>query len=95
MVHVDDVAGASWALAEWMGKIGRKEADAIAGEEIVFHNEKSKVAEVEGMAPADKKCIAPLFNLVSGLLKPGRRNKTLAFVPDPGMGLILNGVVLF
>ena len=65
MVHVDDVAGASWALAEWMGKIGRKEADAIAGEEIVFHNEKSKVAEVEGMAPADKKCIAPLFNLVS------------------------------
>ena len=65
MVHVDDVAGASWALAEWMGKIGRKEADAIAGEEIVFHNEKSKVAEVEGMAPANKKCIAPLFNLVS------------------------------
>lgn len=63
VVHVDDVAGASWALAEWMGKIGRKEADAIAGEEIVFHNEKSKVAEVEGMAPADKKCIAPLFNL--------------------------------
>lgn len=62
---MDDVAGAIWALAEWMAKIGRKEADAIAGEEIIFHNEKSKVQEVEGMPPADKKCIAPLFNLVS------------------------------
>lgn len=48
-----------------MAKVGRKEADSIAGEEIIFHNEKSKVQEVEGMVPADKKCIAPLFNLVS------------------------------
>ena len=48
-VHVDDIAGAMWAAAEWMAKIGRKEADALAGEEIVFKNEKSKASEVEGM----------------------------------------------
>lgn len=51
-----------------MAKVGRKEADSIAGEEIIFHNEKSKVQEVEGMVPADRKCIAPLFNLVSSLV---------------------------
>ncbi|KAI0709040.1 hypothetical protein C8Q76DRAFT_799072 [Earliella scabrosa] len=62
-VHVDDIAGAMWAAAEWMAKTGRKEADAIAGEEIVFKNEKSKVAEVEGMVPHSQKVIAPLFNV--------------------------------
>ena len=66
-VHVDDIAGAMWAAAEWMAKTGRKEADAIAGEEIVFKNEKSKVAEVEGMIPHTQKVIAPLFNVVSCL----------------------------
>lgn len=54
-----------WTCAEWMAKIGRKEANSIAGEEIVFKNEKSKVKEVEGMVPHDQKCIAPLFNIVS------------------------------
>ncbi|KAL4250390.1 hypothetical protein ABKN59_003342 [Abortiporus biennis] len=62
-VHVDDVAGALWACAEWMAGIGRTEADAIAGETIIFKNEKSKAKEVEGMVPPDVKCIAPLFNL--------------------------------
>ncbi|OSD01666.1 hypothetical protein PYCCODRAFT_1368911 [Trametes coccinea BRFM310] len=62
-VHVDDIAGAMWACAEWMAKIGRKEADAIAGEEIPFKNEKSKVDEVEGMVPHNQKVIAPLFNI--------------------------------
>lgn len=62
-VHVDDVAGAMWACADWMSKLGRSEADRLAGEELHFHNDKSKVSQVDGMAPHDKKCIAPLFNI--------------------------------
>ncbi len=52
-----------------MAKIGRTEANAIAGEEILFKNEKSKVKQVEGMIPADHKCIAPLFNIVNIISK--------------------------
>jgi len=63
-VHVGDVAGAVWSLAEWMASQGRKAADALAGEVIPFHNDKSKVKEVEGMPPHDQKLVAPLFNLV-------------------------------
>ena len=47
-----------------MAKTGRKEADSLAGEEIVFKNEKSKASEVEGMVPPATKVIAPLFNIV-------------------------------
>lgn len=53
-----------WACAQWMVPLGRKQADAIAGEEIRFHNEKSKIKTIEGAAPHDKKLIAPVFNLV-------------------------------
>ncbi|KAG6854958.1 hypothetical protein C0991_009781 [Blastosporella zonata] len=63
-VHVDDVAGAAWACAEWIAPLGRAEANVLAGEEIVFHNDKKKVKEVEGMPPHDQKLICPLFNLV-------------------------------
>jgi hypothetical protein len=63
-VHVYDVAGAIWACAEWMGPLGRKEANTIAGEEIIFHNDKSKIKTIDGVPPHDKKLIAPLFNLV-------------------------------
>lgn len=66
-MHVDDIAGTMWACAQWMAKIGRQEADSIAGEEIPFKNEKSKVSEVEGMIPHSQKVIAPLFNVVSFL----------------------------
>jgi len=63
-VHVDDVAGALWACAEWMVSVGgRAKADEIAGEEIPFKNDKSKAAEVEEMAAPDQKIVAPLFNL--------------------------------
>jgi hypothetical protein len=64
-VHVYDVAAGLWACAEWIAKLGRKEADVLAGEEIIFHNDKSKLKEVEGTVPADQKQVAPLFNLVS------------------------------
>lgn len=63
-VHVDDIVGAMWACAQWMANLGRKEADAIAGEEIVCKREKIKL-HPEGLPPPDKKCIAPLFNIVS------------------------------
>ncbi|KAF7338641.1 NAD dependent epimerase dehydratase family protein [Mycena venus] len=63
-VHTEDVAGGMWACAQWMASLGRKEANSLAGEEILFHNEKSKASEVQGMPPSDKKLIAPLFNLV-------------------------------
>ncbi|KAF9072970.1 hypothetical protein BDP27DRAFT_1381965 [Rhodocollybia butyracea] len=63
-LHAEDLAGAAWALAQWMDSLGRKEADSLSGETILFHNDKSKVSQVEGMQPPDKKLIAPLFNLV-------------------------------
>ena len=64
-VHVDDVAQCLWVCSQWMSGLGRAEADKIAGEEIFFNNDKSKVNEVTGMPPATQKIIAPLFNLVS------------------------------
>ncbi|KAH8117226.1 hypothetical protein DFH11DRAFT_1573837 [Phellopilus nigrolimitatus] len=64
-VHVADVAGSAFALAVWIGKEGRKEADILAGEEITS-NDKSKIKAGEGQNLPDpgKKLIAPLFNLV-------------------------------
>jgi hypothetical protein len=64
---VYDIAGGLWACAEWMASLGRKEATSLAGEEILFHNDKGKVADVPGMPPHDEKLIAPLFNLVNFL----------------------------
>ncbi|KAF8969877.1 hypothetical protein BDZ97DRAFT_1725584 [Flammula alnicola] len=63
-VHVEDVAGGSWACANWIAGHGRKAADELAGVPIPFHNEKTKVKEVEGMRPHDEKPVAPVFNLV-------------------------------
>ncbi|KAF5330668.1 hypothetical protein D9619_005885 [Psilocybe cf. subviscida] len=63
-VHIDDIAGGAWACANWISKLGRKEADQLAGVPIVFHNDKAKVKDVEGVRPIDEKPIAPLFNLV-------------------------------
>lgn len=63
-VHIDDIAGGAWACANWISKLGRKEADQLAGVPIVFHNDKAKVKDVEGVRPIDEKPVAPLFNLV-------------------------------
>ncbi|KAG9226048.1 hypothetical protein CCMSSC00406_0008710 [Pleurotus cornucopiae] len=62
-VHVEDIAGGLWSCAEWIAPLGRTKADETAGEVIPFHNEKSKVSEVEGMPGSDEKLVAPLFNL--------------------------------
>lgn len=59
-----DVAGAAWASAHWMGSQGRNSANQVAGQAILFHNDKSKVKEVDGMLLASEKPVAPLFNLV-------------------------------
>jgi hypothetical protein len=64
-VHSEDVAGGLWAAADWMSRVGRDEAQNLAGEEIFWRNDKNKVTEVPGMPPPEKKIIAPLFNLVS------------------------------
>lgn len=53
-----------------MSKTGRGEANSIAGEEVVFKNDKGKLKElqaagVEGLVSPETKCIAPAFNLVS------------------------------
>lgn len=63
-VHVDDIAGALWACAEWMVPLGREKADAVAGVAILSHEEASKVKDVVGAPTPDKKIIVPLFNLV-------------------------------
>jgi hypothetical protein len=49
-----------------MAGLGRIAANEQAGEEIKFHNDKSKVKDVEGMPAHDAKLVAPLFNLVRG-----------------------------
>lgn len=63
-IHVEDVAGGAWACANWVAKHGRKEADQLAGVPIPFHNDKTKVKDVEGMLPHDENPVAPIFNLV-------------------------------
>jgi hypothetical protein len=63
-VHVLDVAGAAWTSANWMAREGRKSANQIAGQALLFHNDKSKVKEVDGMISPHEKPVAPVFNLV-------------------------------
>ncbi|KAF7966847.1 hypothetical protein HWV62_36895 [Athelia sp. TMB] len=63
-IHVDDVAGVIWAAAQWMAPLGRAAADSQAGEEIIFHNSKSKFKDVADIVSHDKKVVAPIFNAV-------------------------------
>lgn len=66
-VHVEDVAAAAFALAQWMEKEGRAQANMLAGEEIL-PNDKSKVKEANNLPDPGKKLVAPLFNLVCNCL---------------------------
>lgn len=63
-IHVDDIAGASWAAAIWMEVLGRAEADKLAGEDLYFANDKDKVKGVTFVPEPSTKLVAPLFNLV-------------------------------
>ncbi|KAJ1307224.1 hypothetical protein OPQ81_001338 [Rhizoctonia solani] len=63
-IHVDDVAGAMWACAKWMAERGRAQANAEAGEELHFFNDKAKCSEVSFVPPTTSVPVAPLFNLV-------------------------------
>ncbi|KAG1730614.1 hypothetical protein EDB19DRAFT_1740297 [Suillus lakei] len=63
-VHIDDVSGGLWACAKWMASLGRQQANIAAGEKIYFHNDKSKVKDIEGACTSDAQPIAPVFNLV-------------------------------
>jgi hypothetical protein len=67
-VHIDDVTGALWAAAQWMEPLGRKQADALAGEPLLFKNDKKKIKDVEGVVSPDQALTAPLFNIVSHIL---------------------------
>ncbi|KDR81431.1 hypothetical protein GALMADRAFT_206951 [Galerina marginata CBS 339.88] len=75
-IHVEDVASGAWCCANWIAGIDRKAADKLAGVPIPFHNDKSKVKEVDGMLAHDRNPVAPLFNLVddskSTLLSTGK-----------------------
>ena len=62
-VHVEDVVAAAFALAQWIEKEGREQANTLAGEEIL-PNDKSKVKEASNLPDPGKKLVAPLFNLV-------------------------------
>ena len=48
-----------------MASVGRKEANAVAGEVIPFKADKRKVKDVQGVVDKDVKCVAPLFNIVN------------------------------
>ncbi|KAG1759680.1 hypothetical protein EDD22DRAFT_905033 [Suillus occidentalis] len=65
-VHIDDVSGGLWACAEWMASLGRQQANLTAGEKINFHNDKSKVKDIEGTCKPDVQPVAPVFNLFFG-----------------------------
>lgn len=90
-----------WACAQWMSTIGgRTEANAIAGEEIRFKNDKSKVDEVEGMVPPDVQVIAPLFNIVRFVItaNPSGVKSLLTLCnrqsDDSEMTLVATGIIL-
>ncbi|OAX40511.1 hypothetical protein K503DRAFT_864570 [Rhizopogon vinicolor AM-OR11-026] len=63
-VHIDDVSGGLWACAKWIASLGRQQANITAGEKIYFHNDKSKVKDIEGACSPDVQPVAPIFNLV-------------------------------
>jgi len=64
VVHNVDVAGGLWSCALWIDKVGgREKADALAAEEIYWHNDKKMLDKVVGMVGPDVKVKAPLFNL--------------------------------
>jgi len=64
-VHVDDVSRAMWACANWVAPLTRGAANDLAGEEIIAQDRTKVMKETTFLPDANKKPIAPLFNLVS------------------------------
>ena len=64
-VHVDDVSRAMWACANWMAPLGRAKANEIAGETILAQDRTKVMKEATFLPEANKRPVAPLFNLVS------------------------------
>ncbi|KAI0811244.1 hypothetical protein BC629DRAFT_1732276 [Irpex lacteus] len=66
-VHVEDVAGALFACAEWISRLGYDQALATAGEDIICLGDKKKLREfkstVELLVDPDKTVRAPSFNI--------------------------------
>ncbi|KAG9014997.1 hypothetical protein FRB94_007069 [Tulasnella sp. JGI-2019a] len=65
-VHLEDIAGAMWAVAEWMKAVGRAKAIELAGESIGFRalENASLLEGLEGHLPKGSDPVVPLFNLV-------------------------------
>ena len=57
--------GANWAAAAWMAEIGHEAGDKMAGKDIYFTNEKTKIQDIKGVPNPKAKLTAPLFNLIS------------------------------
>lgn len=65
-VHLEDVAGALWAVAQWMEPLGRAKANEIAGETLRFYapEKKDLLKDLEGHLPKGSDPVAPFFNIV-------------------------------
>ena len=83
-VHTCDIASASWALAQWMSGLGRKEADKLAGEDIP-PNDKNKVKEATDLPEAD--LASRLLNLSLGDQIPSGRLE--CFRTDPSLPIVM------
>ncbi|KAI0703577.1 hypothetical protein BC835DRAFT_1483604 [Cytidiella melzeri] len=67
-VHVDDVAGALFACAEWIARVGREQAFADAGEDLICLGDKKKLKEhhtngLERLCDPAETIRMPAFNL--------------------------------
>ena len=79
-VHVRDVPRALIKVAEWMAKVGREEADNIAGEELPSawtwstgkdgDQERQGMKQVADLSDPAARIRAPYFNLVSRAFQP-------------------------
>lgn len=66
-LHLEDMAGAMWAAAQWIEPLGRAKADELAGETITYFppGKPELVAGLEGYLPKGQDPRAPFFNVVS------------------------------
>ncbi|KAJ3572809.1 hypothetical protein NP233_g2838 [Leucocoprinus birnbaumii] len=62
-VHIDDLAGAAWAAANWIAPLGRKAANEQAGVEILCHTPSTDPPQTPEAIPKSQKVIAPILNV--------------------------------
>ncbi|KAF9452842.1 NAD(P)-binding protein [Macrolepiota fuliginosa MF-IS2] len=62
-VHIEDVAGAAWAAANWIAPLGRQAANEKAGVEIPSHDPQTDSSKSPDSVPKTQKVVAPIFNV--------------------------------